>query len=132
LVCSLVLSGQINQHNGENKMNNLSSEAKELINDLLEKGHSPNDIKLAMEDGEYLAEAYIPQELSEEVHSFLSSKRIYEAMVSLCDFSGNEIKTIKVAGIDEKDIMDTVNMIIDESNDSDIFYGKIRNFCAIK
>lgn len=113
-------------------MKNLSIEAKEIINDLLGKGYTPFEIKEAMEDGAYLAEAGISQELSEEVHFFLSSKRIYDAMVSLYDFSENEIKTIKVAGIDEEDIMDTVNMIIAESNDSDIFYGKIKNFCAIK
>ena len=113
-------------------MKNLSIEAKELINDLFEKGHSPLDIKNAMEDGAYLEEAFISQELSEEVHSFLSGTRIYEAMVLLYDEEDNEIKTIKVAGIDEEDIIDTVNMIIAESNDSDIFYGKIVNFCALK
>ena len=50
------------------KMETISLEAKEILNDLFEKGHSPNDIKLAMEDGAYLSEAGISQEISEEVH----------------------------------------------------------------
>ena len=63
-------------------MNNLSAEAKELINDAFEKYHSPNDIKEAMEDGAYLEEAGISEELAEEVHSFVSDqhRHIYEAM----------------------------------------------------
>lgn len=50
----------------------VSLEAKELINGLLEEGYSPKDITFAMEDGAYLKEAGISQELSEEVHSFLT------------------------------------------------------------
>jgi hypothetical protein len=59
-------------------MKNLSIEAKEIINDLLGKGHSPFDIKLAMEDGAYLKQAGISQEISEEIHFFLSVKRTYK------------------------------------------------------
>lgn len=59
-------------------MKNLSSQAIEIINNLLRKGHYPFDIKLAMEDGEYLKQAGISQELSEEIHSFLSVKSTYK------------------------------------------------------
>ena len=38
-------------------MKNLSSQAIEIINNLLRKGHSPFDIKLAMEDGAYWDES---------------------------------------------------------------------------
>jgi hypothetical protein len=55
-------------------MKKLSAEAKELINGLLGKGYTPFEIKEAMEDGAYLAEAGISQELSEEVYLFLNSK----------------------------------------------------------
>jgi len=123
---------EVTQQHGEDKMKNLSIEAKEIINDLFEKGHSPNDIKVAMEDGAFLEAAFISQELAEEVHSFLSGTHIYEAMVLMFDEEDNETKTIKVAGCDEKDIMATVDMIISESNDLDLFYGKIKNFCALK
>lgn len=57
-------------------MTKLSSEARELINDLLEKGHSPRDIKIAMEDGAYLEKAGILQEVSEEVHLFLTDHQL--------------------------------------------------------
>lgn len=57
-------------------MKNLSIEAKELINDLLGKGYTPFEIKEAMEDGAYLAEAGISEEISEEVYFFLNSKHI--------------------------------------------------------
>ena len=113
-------------------MKNLSIEAKEIINDLLGKGYTPFDIKVAMEYSGFLKEAGISQELSEEIHFFVSEPHIYEAMVSLYDEEDNETKIIKVAGCNEKEIMATVDMIIDESNDSDIFYGKIKNFCALK
>lgn len=49
----------------------MTDKAIELINDLVSKGFSPKQIKEAMEDGEYLKEAGISQELSEEIHSFL-------------------------------------------------------------
>ena len=113
-------------------MKNLSSQAKEIINDLFEKTYTPRNIKNAMEDGAFLEAAFISQELSEEIHSFLTSEHIYEAMVLMYDEEDNETKTIKVAGCDEKDIMATVDMIIAESNDLDLFYGKIKNFCALK
>ena len=61
-------------------MKNLSSQAIEIINKLLGKGHYPFDIKLAMEDGEYLKQAGISQELSEEIHSFLSVKSTYKIL----------------------------------------------------
>jgi hypothetical protein len=113
-------------------METLSIEAKEIIDDLFEKGYTPREIKNAMEDGAYLKEAGISQELSEEIHSFLSGTHIYEAMVLMYDEEDNETKTIKVAGCDEKDIMATVDMIISEANNLDLFYGKIKNFCALK
>ena len=116
----------------DEEMKKLSIEAKEIINELFEKTYTPRDIKNAMEDGAFLEEAFISQELSEEIHSFLSGTYIYEAMVLMHDEEDNETKTIKVAGCDEKDIMATVDMIISESNDLDLFYGKIKNFCALK
>jgi len=61
-------------------MKNLSSQAIEIINKLLRKGYSPADIKLAMKDGTHLKEAGISQELSEEIHSFLSVKHIYQIL----------------------------------------------------
>src|SRR5574344_977010 len=54
-----LIMNKATQHNGENKMENLSIEAKEIINELFGEGHSPSDIKAAMEDGAYLAEAGI-------------------------------------------------------------------------
>lgn len=54
----------------------LSSEARELIFDLYKKGHSPKDIKMTMEDGAYLEKAGIPQEVSEEIHLFLTDHQI--------------------------------------------------------
>ena len=57
-------------------MENLSIEAKGVINDLLGKGYTPFDIKVAMEYSGFLKEAGISQELSEEIHFFLSEQRI--------------------------------------------------------
>jgi len=87
-------------------MNNLSAEAKELINDLFEKWYSPSDIKVAMEDGAYLEEAGISQELAEEVHFFLSNPHIYEAIVNFYDENDNLIKSAEVIGCNEKEIND--------------------------
>lgn len=125
-------SNKATQHNGENKMENLSIEAKELINDLFEKGHSPQDIKESMEDGAYLEEAGISQELSEEVHSFLSCTHIYEAIVVFYDENDNFIDASKVAGCNEKEINDIIERSISEERDPSIIYGKIKNFCALK
>ena len=108
-------------------MENLSIEAKEIINNLFEKRHSPKDIRFAMEDGAYLAEAGISQELSEEVHSFLSNTHIYEAIVDFYDKYDSVIKSAEVF-YDEND-----NFIKSaEERDPSIIYGKIRNFCALK
>lgn len=113
-------------------MKNLSIEAKELINEAFEKGHSPNDIKEAMEDGAYLAEAYIPQELSEEVHFFLTKTHIYEAIVNFYDEDDNFIKSAEVIGCNEKEINNIIEKSISEERDPSIIYGKIKNFCALK
>ena len=113
-------------------MNNLSSEAKEIINDLFEKCYSPSDIKAAMEDGAYLEEAFISQELSEEIHSFLSNTHIYEAIVDFYDENDNFIKSAEVIGCNEKEINNIIEKSISEERDPSIIYGKIRNFCALK
>jgi len=113
-------------------MNNLSAEAKELINDLFEKWYSPSDIKVAMEDGAYLEEAFISQELSEEIHSFLSEPHMYEAIVSFYDEDDNFVKSCEVIGCNEKEINDVIEKSISEERDPSIIYGKINKFCALK
>lgn len=114
-------------------MENLSIEAKEVINDLFEKGYTPFEIKAAMEDGAYLEEAYISQELSEEIHSFVSDPHIiYEAIVNFYDENDNFIKCAKVAGRNEKEITDIIEQSIAEERDPSIIYGKISHFCALK
>lgn len=113
-------------------MKNLSAEAKELINDLFEKWYSPSDIKAAMEDGAYLEEAGISQELSEEVHSFLSCTHIYEAIVDFYDKDDNVIKSAEVFGCNEKEINNIIEKSISEERDPSIIYGKISIFCALK
>lgn len=128
----IMSSNKATQQHGEDKMENLSIEAKEIINDLFEKWYSPNDIKLAMEDGVYLEEAFISKELSEEIHSFLSDTHIYEANVSFYDKDDNFIKSAEVIGCNEKEINDIIEKSISEERDPSIIYGKIRNFCALK
>lgn len=113
-------------------MENLSIEAKEIINDLFEKGYSPSGIEAAMEDGAYLEEAFISQELSEEIHSFLSEPHIYEAIVDFYDKDDNVIKSAKVTGCNEKQINDIIEKSISEERDPSIIYGKIKNFCPLK
>src|SRR5574344_419320 len=125
-------SDEATQHNGENKMNNLSSEAKEIINDLFENWLSPDEVKAAMEDGAYLEEAGISQDLSEEVHSFLSGTHIYEVVVDFYDKDDNIIKSAEVIGCNEKEINDIIEKSISEERDSSIIYGKIKYFCALK
>ena len=56
----------------------ISNEAKEIINELFEKGHTPREIKSAMEDGAYLDCACISQEIAEEIHNFLSEPFLSE------------------------------------------------------
>lgn len=126
-----------NNNTGEQIMNNnnlkeLSAEAKEFINDLFEKCYSPEDIKFAMEDGAYLKEAGISQELSEEVHFFLTKTHIYEAIVNFYDGKDNIIKSAEVIGCNEKEINGIIEKSISEERDPAIIYGKIRNFCALK
>lgn len=116
----------------ENKMKNLSIEAKEIINDLFEKGHSPNDIKVAMEDGAFLEDAFISQELAEEIHNFLSNPNIFEAEIALFDENDNEIKRACIWGSDEKKIMVTVEKSIANEKDPSIIYGKIIKFLPIE
>ena len=113
-------------------MGNLSIEAKEIINDLFEKCYTSSDIKAAMEDGAYLEEAYISQELSEEIHSFLSDTHIYEVLVNFYDKDDNVIYSAEVRGCNEKQINDVIEKSISEERDPSIIYGKIRNFCALK
>ena len=113
-------------------MKNLSIEAKEIINDLFEKWHSPSDIKAAMEDGAYLEEAGISQELSGEIHSFFSEPHIYEAIVIFYDENDNFIKSAEVIGCNEKEINNIIEKSISEERDPSIIYGKIKNFCALK
>ncbi|NLA24878.1 MAG: hypothetical protein GX879_07925 [Bacteroidales bacterium] len=112
-------------------MKNLSIEAKELINDLFEKGHSPRDIKNAMEDGAYLESAYISQELAEEIHSFLSNPNIFEVEVALFDEEDNEIERACVLGFDEKTVMKFVGKRIANEKDPSIIYGKIIKFLPL-
>ena len=110
----------------------ISTEAKELINDLFEKGHTPRDIKSAMEDGAYLESAYISEELAEEVHNFLSNPNIFEAEIALFDEKDNEIKRACIWGPDEKKIMETVEKSIANEKDPSIIYGKIIKFLPIE
>ena len=128
----IMSSGEATQQHGENKMETLSIEAKEIINDLFEKTYTPRDIKNAMEDGAFLEEAYISQELSEEIHSFLSGIHIYEAIVNFYDENDNVIKSAEVIGCNEKEINDIIEKSISEERDPSIIYGKIKNFCALK
>ena len=109
-------------------MKNLSIEAKELINDLFEKGHTPSEIKSAMEDGAYLESAYISEELAEEIHNFLSNPNNFEAEIAFFDEKDNEIKKACISGFDEKKIMETVEKIISNEKDPSIIYGKIIKF----
>ena len=51
-------------------MSNLSLRAKDIILTLLEEGYDLHQIKLGMEDGAYLSDAKISQELSEEIHFY--------------------------------------------------------------
>ena len=71
-------SNKATQQHGENKMTNISIEARKIIIDLLTKGHTLYDIILAMEDGAYLKEAGISQELSEEIHNFCLINKNYK------------------------------------------------------
>lgn len=113
-------------------MKNLSIEAKELINDLFEKTHTPRDIKLAMEDGAFLDSAYISEELAEEIHNFLSNPNIFEAEIAFFDEKDNEIERACICGTDEKKIMETVEERIANEKDASIIYGKIIKFLPIE
>lgn len=113
-------------------MGNLSIEAKELINDLFEKGHTSSEIKSAMEDGAYLESAYISEELAEEIHNFLSYNNNFLAEIALFDENDNEIKRACIWGSDEKKIMETVEKSIANEKDPSIIYGKIIKFLPIE
>src|SRR5690606_10822502 len=113
-------SNEATQHNGENKMKNLSIEAKEIINELIEKTYTPRDIKNAMEDGAFLESFYISEELAEEIHNFLSNPNIFEAEIAFFDEKDNEIKKACVSGFDEKKIMETVEKSIANEKDPSI------------
>lgn len=52
----------------------LSYAAKKLIKELFKEGYDCFQMKSAMEDGEYLKEMAISQEVAEEVHIWLCSK----------------------------------------------------------
>lgn len=128
-----IMSGnEATQHTRRSKMTNLSIEAKEIINELFMEGHTPFDIKSAMEDGAYLKEAGISKELSEEIHSFLSGVHAYEAIVNFYDEDDNFIKSAEVLGCNEKEINDIIEKSISEERDPSIIYGTISTFCALK
>jgi len=110
----------------------ISIEAKELINDLFEKGHTPRDIKNAMEDGAFLESARISQEIAEEIHNLLSNPNIFEAEIAFFDEKDNEIKRACVSGFDEKDILDTVKKIFANEKDPSITFWKILKFLPIE
>jgi len=84
-------SNKATQRNGENKMKNLSIEAKEIINELIEKGHTPRDIKNAMEDGTFLEGARISQEIAEEIHNLLSEPFLLELHRNALDFCSDRL-----------------------------------------
>ena len=113
-------------------MKNLSSQAKEIINELFMEGYTPFEIKAAMEDGAYLKEAGISQELSEEIHFFLSGAHTYEAIVNFYDEDDNFVKSAEVLGCNEKEINDIIEKSISEERDPSVIYGKISIFCALK
>ncbi len=123
---------EVTQQHGEDKMKNLSIEAKEIINDLFERGHTPKEIKSAMEDGAYLKEAGISQELSEEIHFFLSGPHIYEAIVNFYDEDDNFVKSAEVIGTNEKEINAIIEKSISEERDPSVIYGEICVFCALR
>ena len=125
-------SDKATQQHGENKMKDLSIEAKEIINERFEKGYTPSEIKSAMEDGAFLEAAFISQELAEEIHSFLSGTHIYEATVSFYDGDKNFIKSAEVFGCNEKEINDIIEKTISEERDPSIIYGKIFKFLPIE
>ena len=52
-------------------MEGLSIQARNIILELFQWGYDSQQIKYAMEDGEYLKNEGIPQEISEEIHFFL-------------------------------------------------------------
>ena len=113
-------------------MKNLSIEVKEIINDLFEKGYTPREIKPAMEDGAFLKRAYISEELAEEVRNFLSNPNIFEAEIALFDEEDDEMKIARVLGLDEKEMMETVEKRIANEKDPSIIYGRIIKFLPIK
>ena len=113
-------------------MKNLSIEAKEIINDLFEKGHTPKEIKSAMEDGAFLESAYISEELAEEIHNFLSNPNIFEAEIAFFDEKDNEIKRACVSGFDEKDTLDKAKKIFANEKDPSITFWKIIKFLPIE
>ena len=115
-----------------NNITMLSTEAKELINDLFEKGHTPSEIKSAMEDGAYLESAYISEELADEIHNFLSKPNNFLAEIAFFDEKDNEIKREYFLGSDEKKIMESVEKSIANEKDSSIIYGKIIKFLPIE
>jgi len=123
---------EVAQQHGEDKMKNLSIEAKELINDLFEETYTPREIKSAMEDGAFLESLYIYQELAEEIHNFLSIPNIFEAEIAFLDEKDNEIKRACISGSDEKKIMETVEKSIANEKDPSIIYGKIIKFLPIE
>ena len=110
----------------------ISTEAKEFINDLFEKGHTPKEIKSAMEDGAYLENAYISEEIAEEIHNFLSHNNNFLVEIALFDLNDNEIKRACALGFDEEKIMETVEKNIANEKDPSIIYGKISKFLPIE
>ena len=74
-------------------MENLSSRALEIIEDLLEQGFWPEQIKSAMEDGEYLATTSITQEEAEEVEQWASSGVSVKCAIEYQDMVHNALYT---------------------------------------
>ena len=51
----------------------LSTDAQAIVDDLLSQGRTPDDIRRAMEDGEYLGAEGISQDVAEDIHDWAVS-----------------------------------------------------------
>lgn len=69
----------------------ISNEAKEIINELIEKGHTPRDVKNAMENGVFLDCAGISKEIAEEIHNFLSEPFLLELHRNAIQFCADKL-----------------------------------------
>ena len=80
----------------------LSNEAKELINELFEKGHTLRDIKNAMENGVFLECACISQEIAEEIHTLLSEPFLSELNRNALVFCADKLTSEQKQYCEEK------------------------------